>query len=224
MKAIDLQQFQQLSAGATPLERDRHGDKVLLTPQGMVIKLFRTRKRRITSARLLPYARRFARNAQRLRDRGITTVEVRTIGFCAPIERYLVTYPLLRGETLRAKLAAAPDDSGVLESLAAFVAELHDKGIYFRGLHLGNVLQLEDGCFALIDVTDVQFARRRLGLLKRARNLRRLYRDPPDRAALQHFGQARFIDAYLRAATLPAMTQRVLRRVLQRKVFDVDAS
>ncbi len=58
--------------------------------------------------------------------------------------------------------------------LAGFLAHLHDRGIYFRALHPGNVLRLDSGSFGLIDVTDVRFFILALTRHLRARNLSRL--------------------------------------------------
>ena len=63
MQELDLSAYESLRAGATVLEADKHGDKVLRLPDGNFVKLFR-RKRLISSAALYPYAQRFADNAR----------------------------------------------------------------------------------------------------------------------------------------------------------------
>ena len=78
MKHLERRDYERLSAGAQELEKDLYGPKVLLTPEGRIIKLFR-RKRRLSTNSLYPYARRFQRNAQRLRRYGVPTVEVEAV-------------------------------------------------------------------------------------------------------------------------------------------------
>ena len=66
-------EFDRLRAGARVLVADLRGEKVLLTADNRIIKLFYAR-RRFTSARIYPYALRFWNNAQRLLEKGVPTV------------------------------------------------------------------------------------------------------------------------------------------------------
>jgi hypothetical protein len=50
----------------------------------------------------------------------------------------------------------------LLDSLARFIRHLHRQGVYFRSLHLGNILQLPGGNYGLIDILDLQHKRRPL--------------------------------------------------------------
>jgi len=61
------------------------------------------------------------------------------------------------------------------------VRQLHERGVYFRSLHLGNVVRTPDGRLGLIDISDVRVHRRPLGRLLRARNLRRMQRMAAER-------------------------------------------
>ena len=51
---------------------------------------------------------------------------------------------------------------------------LHDEGIYFRSLHLGNVVLTPQGELGLIDIADVRLHRGPLTRFWRKRNLRRM--------------------------------------------------
>ena len=62
---ISNDEFNRLREGALVLEMDLRGEKVLLTPDKHIIKLFYPR-RRFTSAAIYPYALRFWNNAQKL--------------------------------------------------------------------------------------------------------------------------------------------------------------
>lgn len=211
---ISSAEFEQLGAGAQVLERDRRGDKVLLTPDNHIIKLFYPR-RRFTSARLYPYAYRFCNNARRLQAKGIVTVHCEQLRLDRQQGRHLIRYPLLPGETLRDHLASHPDSDGLLDELAVFLAELHGKGILFRSIHLGNVLVLDEGSFGLIDVADMSIRRRPLGLLQRARNFRHLLHDRRDRDRLGQYGYGRLLEQYETAAGISGYRKTVLRRLIR---------
>lgn len=214
---ISSAEYEQLRAGARVLERDKRGDKVLLTPDNYIIKLFYPR-RRFTSARLYPYAYRFCNNARQLQASGIATVHCDQLRHDRQQGRHLVRYPLLPGDTVRALLATPPVSEHLLAKLAAFLAELHGKGILFRSIHLGNILLLEDGSFGLIDVADMSIQRRPLGLLKRARNFRHLLHDRRDRDVLEQYGYARLLADYEAAADISGYRRRQLHRLIRRIV------
>ena len=94
MKHIEHQAYLALKAGAEVLEADAHGEKVLRLSDGTILKLFR-RKRFFTSAALYPYALRFARNAERLRDKQIPVPRVIATVRIPSIERDAVHYQAL---------------------------------------------------------------------------------------------------------------------------------
>jgi tRNA A-37 threonylcarbamoyl transferase component Bud32 len=77
----------------------------------------------------------------------------------------------------------------LVERFGKFMAQLHQKGIYFRSLHLGNVLVLEDGEFGLIDLADLRIYPSSLSPSLRRRNLRHMQRYAEDRRWLfeDHF-------------------------------------
>lgn len=176
MKRLTAEEYLRLRAGAEVLEADSFGDKVLRLADGTILKLFR-RKRLLSSAAWYPYAQRFADNAVAMRRRGIAVPEIIAIVRIPVIARDAVHYHPLPGESLRQLLRAGmePDERQNLRSaFTRFVIELHEKGIYFRSLHLGNVLQLPDGHFGLIDIADARLRPWRLSIHLRRRNLRLL--------------------------------------------------
>jgi hypothetical protein len=69
------------------------------------------------------------------------------------------------------------------------MAQLHEQGVYFRSLHLGNVLVLDDGEFGLIDLADMRIYPSSLSSSLRLRNLRHMQRYTVDRRWLfeDHF-------------------------------------
>lgn len=109
---------------------------------------------------IYPYALRFAKNSALLKNLGIATVTVEQVYDVPEIQRQIVIYPKLPGTVLRETLLTAGDKelrTELLECFAGFVALLHDKGVLFRSIHFGNVLNLPSGNFALIDIADLRY-------------------------------------------------------------------
>lgn len=217
MKRITLASYRQMLASATVLEGDAYGEKVLQLADGRMVKLFR-RKRWLSSALIFPYARRFTRNAQKLAALQIPTVTVVDLAWCAAVRRHLVTYQPLPGETLRQVLRCQATDvrAQLLRMLAGFIAQLHEKGVYFRSVHFGNIIVLPDrNGLGLIDVADLAVRRKGLSSGERLRNFRHLLRYAEDAGFLREFGWVVFVDGYLEAASLTAVARESLREDLQ---------
>ncbi|MFK3798085.1 toluene tolerance protein [Pseudomonas sp. NPDC088444] len=181
MRALTQSDFQALRKDAQVLEADAFGDKVLRLSDGNFMKLFR-RKRLISSAALFPYARRFARNALALKRRGIACPEILETYRVADIARDVVHYQPLPGQTLRQliKEPAHFDDKHLIYRFGHFVAHLHNEGIYFRSLHLGNVVMTPDNELGLIDIADMRVYRRPLRKTVRLRNFKHMLRYKDD--------------------------------------------
>ncbi len=184
MERIDHNRYLQLTGDAALIEADAHGDKVLRLANGNYLKLFRV-KRFFSSARIFSYTQRFIRNARLLAARGVRTVVVVTAYNIPALRRSAVCYQPLAGNTLRS--IAATLDASAIEQLGAFVRELHDKGIYFRSLHLGNIVLTPDNQLGLIDISDLQVSSRPLHQRRRIRNFRHLLRVAGDRAVLAKY-------------------------------------
>ena len=179
MQTLSHDAYLALRASATVVERDLHGEKVLRLEDGNYLKLFR-RKRLLSSAAWYPYAQRFTDNAAELGKRGIPCPEVTGVFRIAGFSRDAVRYLPLAGETLRQVIGAEAAPPDLPEKLGRFVARLHESGIYFRSLHLGNIVLTPSGALGLIDVADLRTQNRALDNNQRKRNLQRLRRDPPD--------------------------------------------
>ncbi|MBK8524395.1 MAG: toluene tolerance protein [Betaproteobacteria bacterium] len=162
--------------GAEVLEVDPHGDKVLRLADGTILKLFR-RKRLISSAALYPYAQRFANNAAALEKLDIPVPKIIAVMRISELSRDVVHYAPLAGSTLRelARAGLSSDRKHRLkEAFTQFVIYLHDKGVYFRSLHIGNIVCTPDGQLGLIDFSDLRIHPWPLGKYLRARNMRRM--------------------------------------------------
>lgn len=168
--------YQTLTRAAEVLEADPHGAKVLRLSDGSMLKLFR-RKRLITSAAWYPYALRFVDNAEALALRNIPVPRVTAVWRVPSVKRDAVHYQPLPGESLRMLLRRGLD-IGMRQQLrsqfTAFVIHLHALGIYFRSLHLGNVILTPDGKLGLIDFADLRICRRPLPVFMRRRNIQRM--------------------------------------------------
>lgn len=180
MQVLTQEKYELWSAGAEVTASDNHGDKVLLLADGTYLKLFRI-KRLITSARLFPYWRRFVRNADRLTELGVPTLSVREIYDIPHLGRTAVHYDPLAGKTLR---EIDTLDARLVAQLGRFVTSLHERGVYLRSLHLGNVVQTPDGILGLIDIADMRIKSRALSRRLRVRNYHHLCRYDQDRVRL----------------------------------------
>jgi O-antigen ligase/tRNA A-37 threonylcarbamoyl transferase component Bud32 len=182
--------LQTLIANAQVIEEDGLGPKVLRLVDGSFLKLFRAR-RWYTSGSFNSYSERFAVNSERLRQMGFPTPHIRNL-YRLDDGSSAVHYTPLPGHTLRQVLQGitAPDvRQALVERFGKFMAQLHEQGVYFRSLHLGNVLVLGDGEFGLIDVADLRIYPSSLSLSLRQRNLRHMQRYTVDRRWLfeDHF-------------------------------------
>ncbi|NJD35710.1 MAG: toluene tolerance protein [Betaproteobacteria bacterium] len=201
MQTLSHDAYLALRANATVVERDLHGEKVLQLEDGNYLKLFR-RKRLISSTAWYPYAQRFADNALTLEKRAIPCPSVIATYRIPGIKRDAVLYAPLAGRSLRQIIQSGEGASELRTALGKFIARLHSAGIYFRSLHLGNIVLSPSGNLGLIDIADLRARSGALSSYLRRRNMQQLYRDPQDRAWLCADGSTAVEDAY-RAAGGP---------------------
>lgn len=186
MKSLSLEEYQALRAGAEVLEGDAHGDKVLRLENGNILKMFR-RKRLISSAAWRPYARRFADNCAALKKLGIPVPELMAVLKVPAIQRDAVLYIPLPGRTIREVRRSgmsSTEEDALKKKFHEFVDRLHSLGIYFRSLHLGNVVLMPSGELGLIDVADVKIYPFPLNFWLKERNLKRIATLEEDRCFL----------------------------------------
>ena len=181
MNVLDHQEFLALKVGAEVLEQDAHGEKVLRLTNGSLIKLFR-RKRLVSSTAWYPYAQRFADNAEALAQRGIPVPRVIDIWRIPSIKRDAVHYHPLEGVTLRSlnRPGSNIDLAALKTRFTDFIIHLHRLGIYFRSVHLGNVILTPAGELGLIDFSDLRIYRASLPTFMRRRNIRRMLEMPAE--------------------------------------------
>lgn len=208
MLTLSRSELDALSQDAKVLESDGLGAKVLLLADGSFLKLFRKRSR-FSSETLKPYAKRFADNARRLQRLGFCSPEIiRLYALTDPINSTAVHYWPLPGETLRQVLLQSPAErrQELVERFGELLARMHEAGVYFRSVHLGNVLLQPDGQWGLIDLADMQISRFALSLHKRRRNLKHMSRYAEDKHWLFEEHRAALQAGYNRYASKKALS------------------
>lgn len=201
MTKLPKRDFEQLTREAVVLEADGFGPKVLQLENGLFLKLFR-RKRWLSSALWRPYSLRFADNAERLQRLGIPTLEVRALYVIEDKSTTGVLYNPLPGLSLT-QLAHRPTFrwEDIFALLVGFIRDLHQKGIYFRSLHLGNIICTPEGKLGLIDISDMRFMRKALPERLIRRNLAHFDRYLKREGLDTDFPGARFHEALTGASS-----------------------
>jgi tRNA A-37 threonylcarbamoyl transferase component Bud32 len=214
MEKISHAQYQQLIKNAEIIEKDGFGLKVLDTKQGEMIKLFR-RKRFFSTALLKPYAVRFVDNAEQLSTLDIPSITINRLLWCPSIKRHLVIYQRLEGELLRDVLSnTSSNTKEMFRQFGGFIAQLHNKGVYFRSAHMKNILVLPNGEFGLIDISDMQIKHSSLKLNLRQRNFEHILRYPEDKSLIQsHFQD--YFSSYIKAAQLNESEARKVEQTIK---------
>ncbi len=200
MRIVTAQELESWLTTGEVLEKDARGPKVLSLTSGLFLKIFHTRRHPLL-ARLQPAARRFAENANLLRTLGVAAPKIvdlfwldKAIGLSGCL------YEPLPGQSIEQLHYAAPEQTEkLLRPLACFIRHLHQQGIYFRSLHLGNILQLPNGGYGLIDILDMQYKRRSLNSWQIKRNFQHL-RHYLKRKQLADFPIEKLIALYQMAA------------------------
>lgn len=201
MKKLTYKQYLALREGAEILASDTFGEKVLRLKDGSVIKLFRA-KRIVSSSLFYPYSLRFVNNAAKLKNIGIDTVKIIDSYKIRSIKRTAVHYMELEGDTLRNHITHHALDHHIATKLAEFIGILHNKGVYFRSIHFGNILITPGAGFGLIDIADMNISDHSLSAGKRIRNFRHMARYEIDRNFLKQQKEI-FIREYLKTCGFP---------------------
>lgn len=207
-------EYAAMQVGAQVLEQDERGPKVWLLADNTILKIFRPRSRWSRDT-LYSNARSFCRNADRLLALGIPTVTIlKLFAFENSIED-AVLYQPLPGTSLRHLLEAKAITQKVCQDLGAFVANLHQQGIYFRSLHFGNILLTDDQKIGLIDIADMNIYWWRLQLHTRIRNFIRIQKYHKDMLLLGQENRLAIMDAYVQNSNLSKkQVQKLLNNIV----------
>lgn len=206
--------FEKLQVGAEILGKDPRGIKVLQLEDGHILKIFRIRSR-VSGAYFYSYARRFCRNARRLKKLVIPTVEIEQLLHFDRSSDTAVLYTPLAGETLRSLVYAGNMSDKICSELGSFIAKLHENGVHFRSLHLGNIVLTPSGKLGLIDVSDMSIYPWQLLTNTRIRNFGHLWRYPKDIQTLGEGKWSMIARAYLEHSKLPSGSTQKIECALQ---------
>lgn len=190
--------------------------KVLETKTGEMIKLFYPRKKRLSSNSYKPYALRFCNNARQLRSLNFTAPDIKKIQYCPDLMTHVVYYEKLTGETMDTCPAIKTQENII--PIVAFIAKLHSKGVFFRSIHLSNLLYNADGNFALIDISDVKFTKKSLPLYLRYRNLKHVLLYKEDQNFWNNFGVNNFLHHYFKFSNSSFFARKILTFLLNKKI------
>ncbi len=206
-----------LCAGGKVLEQDPRGLKVVLLKNGNILKIFRARNL-LSGTRLYSHARRFCRNAARLHQLAIPTVQIKSLFHLETSGHTAVLYEPLEGDSIRNLVKQ--DQERVQQTarrFGEFLSELHEKGIHFHSLHTGNILLLPNNRFGLIDISDMTIYPWALTCSTRLRSFKRLckYQEYFSVLGLTYWQDV--LSAYLEAGNMNAVCRERLQKF---KPFD----
>jgi hypothetical protein len=195
--ALSHQAFNDLLARAERVfEQDRYGIKVALLDDGTIVKVFRV-KRWWSGAGIYSYARRFCRNVERLRLLGIPVPEVVDLYHVVDSNLSVVHYLPLEGKTIKDLLKEDMLNEVLAEEIGRFIAKIHSLGVYFRGLHIGNIVRTPNGELGLIDVSELSIYWR-LSRYRRLRNFARFWRTRDDQKSFGVININQLITGYVK--------------------------
>lgn len=204
--------FKVMCAGGKVLEQDERGVKVVLLSTGNILKIFRAR-RLFSGTRIYSHARRFCRNALRLKALNLPTVNVVTLFHLEKSGHTAVLYKPLAGESIRNLVKHDQDRmQQTAQYLGVFLSVLHEKGIHFHSLHTGNILLLPNNSFGLIDVSDMTIYPWALTCSTRLRSFNRLCKYHEDFSVLGLKYWQDMLSAYLDTGHISAHCRERLSR------------
>jgi hypothetical protein len=147
------------------------------------------------------------RNAKGLAKRGIPTLHITQIIALPEQQSYAVRYTPLAGVEVRSLMKNQLQST--VEQLIPFLVHLHEKGIFFRGIHLGNIVRVNEGEFGLIDIADLSFKRGSLTLIQRVRNLSHMLKNKDDARFYRDFGVEQFLRDYATQAQMSGFEKMI---------------
>lgn len=198
------------------LEQDRFGIKVVCLANGDILKIFRV-KRKFSSANVFSYARSFCRNEKRLHQLGVPTIQVKQLFHLCEGNKSAVLYSPLAGMTVRELFTRGELTVELAQTLGEFIAHLHDLGVYFRGLHSGNIVLTLQGQWGLIDISEMTIFPWPLERRRRKRNFARYWRNAAEASSFGLKNIKVLISAYCAASRRVNMREADVARYLFRQ-------
>ncbi len=161
---------------------DDLGHRKTFHKKNEIIKIFNVRGI-ISSGFFNTYASRIIKNSLKLKKYDIPSIEI-TNELIFQYNKRLsgVSYKYIPGTTYRNLNHKITMD--MITDLANYISNIHKKGIYFRAMHLGNIL-LHNKKLFLIDIAKIHFYPWPLFVFTRARAFRRMIKYQDD---IKNFG------------------------------------
>jgi tRNA A-37 threonylcarbamoyl transferase component Bud32 len=125
-----------------------------------------------------------------------------------------IRYSPLPGKTIKDIMKAGLLDEALAYQVGEFIAKVHALGIYFRGLHIGNIVLTPNGDLGLIDVSELSIYTYKLGAYRRLRNFARFWRSKQDKYAFGEKNISALIEGYLSVANVYAVTRQSIAKRL----------
>lgn len=206
MKRISREDLDNLIEDSTLLLGKVERPGQLLTSKNEIAKFFYKRKR-ISTSTFFPQADRFRINSIRLAQCGVKAPKVNEIFYCEDFPVHIVTYGLIEGVDFRELCGKGELDC--LNILPEYLSQLHDTGVYFRAIHLGNIVRCLSGEKALIDISDLSVKSGNLSIFRRARNIAHLIDTLEDREYFNVYGLDKFLHEYFNACGYSQFKRRL---------------
>ncbi len=193
------------------LASSKNRPKVLENALGDIIKVF-YRKKTFSSDHYNPYAKRFCRNANKLNTLGFLAPKINLLLYCNDAKAYLVYYEKMAGQTVFSLVKEG--NEVILKKLMCFIISLHEKGVFFRSMHLENFLYSPKNNFILIDISDMKFFNKPLSVYMRLRNLKHIFLHHQDRHIWGHLGIRYWTNEYAQHANF-SIIQKIQWKILK---------
>jgi serine/threonine protein kinase len=218
MDIISQHEFNKVCDQSKIIKYGRVNQPKVLDIGNIIIKLFYRKRRLFSSDRIKPQAIRFCDNIQSLSANGYAVPKLIKIQYCSDLGIYLIYYHKIEGQDIRS--LARGGNINIIHDAIKFIAHLHKNGVFFRSIHLENLLYTVDGKIALLDVSDLKIKSKSLTIYLRYRNLKHLFlQEPYDKEIWKNFGINQFLTLYFRSAELPAYSRRLLTYFINRAIF-----
>lgn len=211
--ALTTEMFAAYVQSSEVLEQDAHGVKVVKLNNGHIFKIFKI-KSFFSITHIYSYARQFCSHANQLKKLNIPTVTVVKLFHLIGTNKSAVEYQPLEGLTLRQLAQNQQFNDDLLDKLGSFIATLHAKGVYFRSLHMGNIVLTSDRVFGLIDIADLKVHKKPLGYYKCLRNFQHFFRIKNDIQTIDKNDWRVFVNAYIKKSTLSSWTKAKIQKYL----------
>ncbi len=141
MRIVTAQELQDWLSHGEVLEKDSHGPKVVALDNGLFLKIFHTRRHPLL-ARLRPGTGASPTTRRRLQAQGHAHANDLRAVLDRPRQGLSAClYEPLAGQPFDQLFRETRQEFDAAAATGRLYPQLHQRGIYFRSLHLGNILQ-----------------------------------------------------------------------------------